>query len=339
MHPEMSLVLLTVLAGAGQGIFIVLVAINIIFQGSGAIPSGYVLIAGIVSLILQVVGIIASTSHLGNPQRGWRAMLMIKNSWLSREVITLSMSVGAVAAYTALSYYGIEGAPLLVAGLLGITANIGFYISSSMVYGSVKFIKEWANAYTPINFFLFGITSGAALSLAILHNLNAGSSIILGMNRLVIVLTVLSLIMKTLSYRFNAGAYVSVNIRNAIGVNNPDIKLMDMGVSYDHYNTKEYYHPNSKKNNSSTQSLVFIIAFVLPLIIWILMATHRLGDYSAILSILAAISMTAGLIMERRLFFIQGNNIQNLFYSNFRNTGARNPLVSKSRKGTPLSSN
>jgi len=337
MHPEMSLVILTVLAGTGQGIFILLVTLNTLF--SSTVPSGFVITAGIMSLLLQIVGIVSSTSHLGNPQRGWRAMLMIKNSWLSREVITLSMSVGTAAVYLLMFFYGISGAPLLVVGLAGIAANIGFYISSSMVYASVKFIREWANVYTPINFMTFGITSGIAAGLAVLYRTGADAFITHGVTLLLIVLTVICLVMKLFAYRFNANAYVSVNIKNALGINDPDIKLVDMGSSYDHYNTREYFHRISEKADAGTKSLVVNMAFILPLFIWGTLALNLAGSYSLLLSIIAAVSMTAGLLVERRLFFIHGNNIQNLYYNNFRSTGASNPIVSKARKGTAVPMN
>ena len=105
MHPELSLVLLTVLAGAGQGIFIIIVALDALLYNTG-IPQGYVLTSVLISIIFQIAGIITSTSHLGNPQRGWRAALMFKHSWLSREVITLSLSVAFAFIYLVLSYYG-----------------------------------------------------------------------------------------------------------------------------------------------------------------------------------------------------------------------------------------
>ncbi len=338
MHPEMSLVLLTVFAGAGQGIFILLVALSTMFSSS-LIPSGYVYGAGIVSLALQVAGIIASTSHLGNPQRGWRAMLMVKNSWLSREVITLSLSVGLAAVYIFMFYYGIYGTPLFIVGITGIAACIGFYISSSMVYASVNFIREWSNLYTPINFMIFGITSGFGVSLSILIFTGADTSVIERVTHLVISLTVLSLILKMMSYRYNDNAYVSVNIKNALGINDPDIKLQDMGTSYDHYNTKEYFHKTTEKSSSLTKSLAVNISFVLPLLIWTVIAANVLESYMQILSIIASISIVSGLVIERRLFFIQGSNIQNLYYSNFKNTGAGNPIESKARKGTPVPMN
>ncbi len=339
MHPEISLVLLTVLAGAGQGIFILLVTLNSFFYGTGAVPSEYVFTTGAISLAFQVAGIITSTSHLGNPHRGWRAMLMIKNSWLSREVVTLSLSVGSTALYLLLYYSGITGTLLLATGMVGIAANLGFYLSSSMVYASVKFIREWSNAFTPLNFTLFGITSGFGVNLAIAHYTQVNTDIIFGINNVTVGLALVALIMKILSYRFNATAYVSVNVKNAIGVNDPNITLMDMGASYAHYNTKEYCYENSDRITRNTMNLVLTVAFLVPIILWTVAAFKREMAYIPELTVVAAIAMIAGLIIERRFFFIQGNNVQNLYYANFRSTGARNPLESRARKGAPVPMN
>jgi DMSO reductase anchor subunit len=263
-------------------------------------------------------------------------MLMVRNSWLSREVITLSLSVGLTLLYLVAFHFGLPGKFRLLIGLAGIAANGGFYISSSMVYASVTFVREWANTYTPLSFLVFGITSGIGVSLPILYFTGTDLSIITGSIQVFIALVILSLIIKVLAYRFIGRAYVSVNIKNAIGINDPDIKLMDMGSSYDHYNTTEYFYPILEKNVSRSKTLTIITAFAIPLIISVVLLLNREGDMNVLLSTIASVSMIIGLVVDRRLFFIQGNNIQNLYYANFRNTGAPNPLVSKARKGTPV---
>jgi DMSO reductase anchor subunit len=335
MHPEFSLVLLTVLAGAGQGILILMVALDSLFYNAGIVTTTYLYAAGAVSLALQTAGVVASTSHLGNPQRGWRSMLMVKNSWLSREVITLSLSVGCALLYLLAFHFRLPGNIRLLIGAAGILSSIGFYISSSMVYASVTFIREWANAYTPLSFLVFGIASGAGATLPLLYYSNSFVSIIRIMIYCAIALAVLSLIIRILAYRFNTRAYVSVNIRNAVSINDPDIKLMDMGSSYDHFNTKEYYYPVSEKSMKRSKALALTLAFIVPLILWTVVLSGLSESLSGILSGAASVSLIIGLLIDRRLFFIQGNNIQNLYYSNFRSTGAPNPLVSKARRGTP----
>jgi DMSO reductase anchor subunit len=335
MHPEFSLVLLTVLAGAGQSIFILMAVLDGLFYSAGIVTTTYIYAAGVVSLVLQTAGVIASTSHLGNPQRGWRAILMAKNSWLSREVITLSLSVGCALLYMLAFHFNLPGNVRLIIGVTGIFSSVGFYISSSMVYASVTFIREWANAYTTLSFLVFGIASGAGATLPLLYYSNSYVSVTRIMIYLAIALAVLSLIIKVFAYRFNTHAYVSVNIRNAVGINDPDIKLMDMGSSYDHYNTKEYYYSISEKGMARSKSLALTLAFIIPLILWTAILSGLSENLNSLLSIVASVSVVTGLLADRRLFFIQGNNIQNLYYANFRSTGAPNPLVSKARKGTP----
>lgn len=336
MHPELSLVILTVLAGAGQGVFMLVVILDLFFHGAGNIPSEYILASGIISVALQLIGVAASTLHLGNPSRGWKAAFMLKNSWLSREVISLSLSVGFAIAYILLYYTGASYAMRLTVGVAGIVSGISFYIASSMVYASVKFIREWANIYTPLNFIFFGLTSGVAINYAVVCITGLERSIVSSINIALILLGSVSLIMKSLAFRFNANAYVSVNIKNALGTNDPEINLMDMGTPYAHYNTKEYFYPHSRQETVMQIALVLTLSFIIPLLLWLFIALNPLGQFNTLLSIAAAIFFISGLIIERRLFFIQGNNLQNLYYNNFRRADVRNPLLSKARKGTPL---
>ncbi len=336
MHPEMSLVLLTVLAGAGQGIFILLVAMDAFFYNSGSISSDYIILSCIISIAFQAAGIIASTSHLGNPQRGWRAILMLKNSWLSREVLTVSVSSFSVVLYLLFFYSGMPGYLRLAAGIAGLISGAGFFLASSMVYASVKFIREWSNSFTPSNFIIMGLTSGIGTGYSMLLLTGADTSLTSGIVYMLIILGLVALLLKAVSYRFNSSVYVSVNIKNAVGINDPNIKLMDTGTSYPHYNTKEYYYPSSEGAAGGIKGLVLVLAFILPVVLWVAVASGIAVPFNTALSIVAAVSMISGLILERRFFFIQGNNLQNLYYSNFRSTEAKNPLVSKARKGTAV---
>jgi DMSO reductase anchor subunit len=112
------------------------------------------------------------------PARLTWGTLMVKNSWLSREVITLSLSVGCALLYLLAFHFRLPGNIRLLIGAAGILSSIGFYISSSMVYASVTFIREWANAYTPLSFLVFGIASGAGATLPLLYYSNSFVSII-----------------------------------------------------------------------------------------------------------------------------------------------------------------
>jgi DMSO reductase anchor subunit len=332
MHPEMSLVLLTVLAGAGEGLFIILVILNALLYKTGTLPEGFTLYAGSVSMALIVAGGVASTLHLGTPSRGWKAIVMLKNSWLSREIVSLSLSGGLLILYVVSSLLGLPGTHLMTIGVAGIAAGVAFYISCAMVYASIRFIREWSNVFTPLNFTVFGITSGIAICIVLLYMTGADQGVISGVNILLLILGGLSLILKTLSYRHNLNLYVPISIKNAMGINDPDIKIIYTGSSYDHFNTKEYTYPASEGLLKKMRALVIVIAFIVPLIIWSFTLTGQRATTDLFLVTTAAILMLSGLIIERWLFFSEGNHLQNIYYGNFRKPDVKNPLLTRSRR-------
>ncbi len=334
MYPEMSLVFLTVLAGVGQGMFILLVILDALFLKSGEVTPHFLMVAGITSLIFPLIGMAASFFHLGNPMRGWKAIFKWKQSWLSREVIFLPAFVGFQLLYLLLLYSGAPGLYRLFAGFLGIVAAMGLYISSAMLYAAIRFIKEWATALTPINFILFGLTSGTAVTTAAAHYSMPGMAIGYLLSYLVAFLCAFSLVMKGLAFQYNATVYSDIGVKNALGMNNPHIRLMDTGAAYAHFNTKEYFLPMTQRQNGIQQTLVLGISFFLPLLMALYAAYYPALKQGGLFST-AALLIILGLILERRLFFIQGNHIQNLYYGNYRRNEVQNPAASKAKPGTP----
>ncbi len=335
MHPEMSLVFLTVFAGVGQGIFTILVVLDALFLGSGRITPAFTYVAGTVSLVFPLMGMAASFFHLGNPQRGWKAILMLKNSWLSREVFFLPAFLGLDALYLLSLYAGAPDTTRIFIGLLGVAASMGLYISSAMLYATIRYIKEWSNAFTPVNFVLFGITSGAAVILVVCQYTNPDMAICNGLANLLALLASYSFVMKALAFQHNANIYPELGMKNSLGINNPNIRLMDMGTAYGHYNTKEYHFPMDKQQAGFQQAAVLALAFFLPMLI-ALRISFAAVPFKGLLPIIGATAMVCGLVIERRLFFIQWNHLQNLYYGNYRMNRVKNPVASKARKGTPL---
>ena len=106
MHPAFSVILLTTLIGAGQGLFLALFTVqSYALRGPAAARSQaggfYVAAAALIALALLVAGLVASFFHLGRPERAWRSAAQWRTSWLSREVIVLPAFMGAVALYGA----------------------------------------------------------------------------------------------------------------------------------------------------------------------------------------------------------------------------------------------
>ena len=96
MNPAFSIVFFTTLAGSAQGLVVAL-ALSLL---AGRAPSeGFVRLGLGVAVVLLVVALGASFLHLGNKLRAWRAVLMWRTSWMSREVIVLPALMAATAAW------------------------------------------------------------------------------------------------------------------------------------------------------------------------------------------------------------------------------------------------
>src|ERR1700704_361643 len=99
MRPALSVLLLTTLIGAGQGLFLALFTVEVCAL-AGFLPpqEGHRFYAhgSLLALVLLVAGLVASFFHLGRPERAWRAAAMWRTSWLSREVIVLPAFMGLV---------------------------------------------------------------------------------------------------------------------------------------------------------------------------------------------------------------------------------------------------
>ena len=151
MKPAFSVIFLTTLIGAGQGLFLAyysaewLSVLSILPEQPvrGAGP------AGLISLALLMAGLIASFFHLGHPERAWRAAAMWRTSWLSREVIVLPATMLLVFAYTLLKlsdnttvvYELANATPVLLELVVGYAATAAIcllYLCTAMIYTTLK---------------------------------------------------------------------------------------------------------------------------------------------------------------------------------------------------------
>ncbi len=98
MHPAFSLIFFTGMAGMAQGMVMSLLILHL---AGDPLPSHFMnYLAFPIVLLLLAGGLLASFFHLGHPERAWRAILMWRTSWLSREVLVLpSFIVLTVLAY------------------------------------------------------------------------------------------------------------------------------------------------------------------------------------------------------------------------------------------------
>ncbi len=322
MHPAFSVIFLTTLIGAGQGLFLAIFtgqsysAVRLVatqdstsFYGLGAL----------LALLFLVAGLFASFFHLGRPERAWRAASMWRTSWLSREVIMLPALMGLIFIYSMMHFFGWdtvlftskEGTTLqlsLVVGTVAVIATFLLFICTAMIYASIKFLQEWACALTVVNYLLLGTASG--FTLATLFANSTAPDLVPLYGSWAIIITAAAFVTRGASLIRNARIKSKSTIQTAIGIRHTHIQQKSMGMQGGSMNTRDFFHHKTAAFMQVIKWTFLVLVFPLPIILlWIGMESNSSGILLG-----AFISQYLGLIAERWFFFAQANHPQNLYY-------------------------
>lgn len=309
MNPAFSVIFLTTLIGAGQGLFLALYGIDVASKLNllSLQNSTEFFVSGtLVALILTTLGLIASFFHLGHPERAWRAAAMWRTSWLSREVIALPAFMTVLFLYGC-AHYANWNATLLV-GAVGTLLCITLFVCTGMIYACIKFLQEWASPLTLANYFLLGSASGFTLATALAAFVEPGLSRYY--TTIAIALTAIGLAMRVASLIRNSRLKPKSTLQTAIGMHHPRIAQKSQGFMGGSFNTRTFFHGKTLLVLRSVKWIFLIFAFIVPLSLLLL----GLSVKSASLFSAAFLIQYAGLIAERWFFFAQANHPQNLYY-------------------------
>ena len=302
MNPAWSVIFFTVLAGAGQGLFLMVLRA----QAAGASAASLVGTCA-TSLTLLAVGLACSFFHLGHPLRAWRAVAMWRTSWLSREVIVLPLLIAAIAAWTFMAATGNGASPAL--DVVAIVLCFALWVCTGMIYACLRFLREWAHPLTVLNFTLIGWMSGATLFVAGWGG-SAGTRAGATALDAAIVLTALAAIGRIASLLRNRALKPVSTPQSALGIANAKLRQMSRGTTAGSFNTREFFHGRSAAAVANVKWLALVLAFALPLAL--LVGARQTGSQE--LAVLAVAAQFAGLLAERWLFFAQANHPQNIYY-------------------------
>jgi len=312
MHPAISVILLTTLIGAGQGLFLALLAgeLGARFGAWAALPDAFVARAAALALALLVAGLAASFFHLGRPLRAWRSASQWRTSWLSREVIALPALMGFVVLYGAAHFEaGAMLRPYLAwIGLAGAAACIALYVCTGMIYACLRFLQEWATPLTVLNFTLLGAASGFSIAAALARVDGLGAST--GFALAALALTALGLLGRTAALLRNARLRHKSTLATAIGIKHPRIEQRAAGFLGGSFNTREFFHGRPQAFVRAVKWSFLGGAFAAPL----LLLGAGLGQGAAIWFVAAPLVQWGGLLLERWYFFAEANHPQNLYY-------------------------
>jgi DMSO reductase anchor subunit len=310
MQPAFSVLFLTTLIGAGQGLAIALFLADLGGQ-IGWLPaagSWFIAFGAAVALLLSGLGLLASFFHLGRPERAWRSATRWRTSWLSREVIALPLFMAALAAYgLAQLGWGATRATLAVGAATAVLA-IALYVCTGMLYACLKFLQEWASPLTVINYLLLGLASGFVLATALAMQAAEAMTPFFGAGALL--LTAAAFVGRGASLLRNARLKPKSSLQTAIGVRHPRIKQITQGFMGGSFNTREFFHGRSRAFFRSIKWIFLVLAFPVPAL---LLGIALVQDMPALAALAFAVQYV-GLLAERWFFFAEANHPQNLYY-------------------------
>ena len=320
MKPALSVILLTTLIGAGQGLFLAyysaewLVMLSILAPTSSDY-SGY---AAGVSFGLLAAGLLASFFHLGHPERAWRAAAMWRTSWLSREVIVLPITMLLMLGYAVFKlilhdpYIFVLGGniPVSASTLVGfgaVLALFALYVCTAMIYACLRFLRQWHSPLTVLNFVLMDCASGFTLATAL--STLTGDDRFAYFAGMAISLTFMALISRLVSLSRNRNLRSPSSLQSAIGIHHPTIRQIAQGAMGGSFNTRAFFHNYGASVVRLARRGFLVLGFVVPVIL-----LQISGETAWILCVSAFLLQYLGLLLERWYFFIEAEHPQNIYY-------------------------
>jgi DMSO reductase anchor subunit len=287
MHPAPSVILFTVLSGLGFGLLAM-------FGLGVATPTGLGALVGWgLGYALAMSGLVASTFHLGNPQRALRAFTQWRTSWLSREAW---FAVAALLALAPVAFAAVGGGGLRWLGVLGALLCLAAILSTAMIYAQLRTVPRWNHWTTVAQFFAFALAGGAILAPA---------------KWLAVLLLAVLGAAKLYYWRSGDTRFVERGhtLATATGLGGiGDVRSFAPPHTGPNYLTTEMIHVVGRKHARTLRVVAFTFAVFLPLI---LLALAPEGPGAAVP---AAVLHLLGALASRWLFFAEAEHVVGLYY-------------------------
>ena len=304
MHPAPSIVVFTVLSGAGYGL-LALLGLGALLGAMPAAPATGLAGLGL-GLALATAGLVSSTFHLGHPERAWRALSQWRSSWLSRE------GVAALATFLPAAVLGWQwlrgGGPGALAGLLLAACAVATVLCTAMIYASLKPIARWHSPWVPACYLGFAALTGAAGLWLVLAATSAPGRL---PPLLVLLAAILAWGLKLRYWRVtDDGTLADAGTATGLG-GAGRVRLVEPPHVGRNYILREMGFQVARRHAARLRRLALLLGGALPALAGLL---GLLVDASALLPLLAFAAALVGTLAERWLFFAEARHTVMLYY-------------------------
>jgi len=288
MHPARSIILFTTLSGLGFGLLACL--------GLGLPPvTGWTAFAFfVIAYALATGGLIASTFHLGHPERALKAFTQWRSSWLSREgwLACITLGLGAVYAFPIVFF----ATRIALLGWLVAAFSVATVLATSMIYAQLKTVPRWHHWTTPLLFFLYAA---------------GGGSLLAGQISVAPVLLLIAGLVQIVAWSIGDGRFGASGstLGTATGLGERGaVRAFEPPHTGPNYLTHEMVHVLARKHADRLRVIGVVLAAVVPAIILFFL------PFSHALALIAVLAHIAGVLCIRWLFFAEAEHVVGLYY-------------------------
>ena len=287
MHPAPSVMLFNTFSGLGFGL--------LFWLGMGVlVPTGFgAFVWFVIAYVLAVGGLLASTFHLGRPERAIKALRQWRTSWLSREGVCAIFALVVMALYGAGLVFA--GTRLGILGVAGGIASLGVVFTTSMIYTQLKTVPRWRHWTTPALYLLLALSGGALLA---------------GQVTLAMILLPACAILQIIAWALGDKrlAQSGTDMASATGLGDiGKVRAFEPPHTGSNYLTREFIHIVGRRHARNLRAIALLLAFLLPVGLLLLPHSH-------FFALLAVLSHIAGVLCIRWLFFAQAEHVVGLYY-------------------------
>lgn len=285
MHPAKSIIAFTTLSGLGFGL--------LFWLGSGL--AGFTGWVGftfhVIGLGLASAGLLASTLHLGHPERALRAFTQWRTSWLSRE------GLAAVGVLTAMGFHALtvlNGTPITALGLLGAALSLATVFTTSMIYAQLKTVPRWHTWATPALFMALSLGGGALLA--------AQTEIAAPLLAAAAALQLLWWMKGDQAFRQS-----TTTLTTATRLGTGTVRAFEPPHTGTNYLMQEMVYRVGRRHARRLRILALALGYGLPLALLMLPMGHMAA-------LVAVLSHLLGILASRWLFFAEAEHVVGLYY-------------------------
>lgn len=314
MNPAYSVIFFTVSSGVSFGVLMVAGAL----AAFGRLPGSGFLAFCIMTFALgtAVAGLLASTLHLGHPERAWRAFSQWRTSWLSRE------GIAALATFPPALIFGwgwVIGAPpgvpyVCAAALTAIMAfaTVG---CTGMIYQSLRTIRAWHDPLVTPIYLVLALATGA-LWLAFAARLAGPVNPVIA--QLPFVTLVTGWLLKSIYWlrRDQDRGGPTASSATGLGLGGERVRLLESPHTQDNFVLREMGFKVARRHAVKLRRVAQALGFAVPLALTeaLALADDILGPLGLAAALLAAICSTLGIAVERWLLFAEARHAVTLYY-------------------------